>query len=122
MPDEQRGKRIAQARRELQVLLERDVSQRDMARALGVDASTFWTWESGEKVPRSETLERLCRLLRVQPGYLLFGQPPKEAPTPIAEIRKALEPPAVKKSGAAKKVPLTKPVRGFVPRKKGGEG
>jgi transcriptional regulator with XRE-family HTH domain len=74
------GKRLSQARRELAVTREDDVSPIDLARELEVAPATVYSWEADEKTPRRDTLERLAALLGVTPGWLLFGQSPKAAP------------------------------------------
>lgn len=85
------GDRIAQARRVLAVKLFRDVSQLDVARAIGVSASTVSHWETNRKTPSRDSTEKLCRLLGVNPGYILFNQRPAEARVDLESARRQLD-------------------------------
>lgn len=67
------GKRIAQARRELGVREQRDVTQLDLAQAVGTTSASLSEWESDKKVPREESLLRLAKVLGVTPAYLRYG-------------------------------------------------
>jgi transcriptional regulator with XRE-family HTH domain len=56
----------------------RGISRNDIATALGIDRSTVDHWLSGDRRPRTDTLERLAIVLGVRPGDLAFG--PEESP------------------------------------------
>jgi transcriptional regulator with XRE-family HTH domain len=67
------GERIGQARRELGVRERRDVTQREMARAVGVTGTSVSEWESDKVVPREDALAKLAEFLHVTPAYLRYG-------------------------------------------------
>lgn len=69
------GERIAQARRELGVRERRDVTRADLAAACRVVPSAVTYWETDEKTPREDALERLAAYLGVTPAYLRYGIP-----------------------------------------------
>lgn len=71
------GRRIAQARREMSLHEGRDVQQVDMADAIGVSGAAVSRWESDQKRPRDEHLERLADFLGVTPAWLRYGVEPK---------------------------------------------
>lgn len=68
------GARIAQARRELGVREHRDVTQLDLARAVGATSASISEWEADKKVPREASLVRLAKALGVTPAYLRYGE------------------------------------------------
>lgn len=70
--------RIAQARRELGVALHRDVARADLAKLLGVDETTVWNWEKGEKRPSPASRALLSRVLGVTEAFLNYGTLPKQ--------------------------------------------
>lgn len=74
------GKRIAQARRELGVREHRDVTQLDLARAIGTTSASISEWEADKKQPREPSLVKLAKYLRVSPAYLRYGIEPPVAP------------------------------------------
>lgn len=76
------GERVAQARREMSARLRRDVRQMDVARALGVTHTAVSRWESGDKVPDVNTIERLAAFYGLRAGYLAFGELPEREDTP----------------------------------------
>ena len=52
----------------------RDVSQLDVAKAIGVSGAAVSQWENDERVPRDETLFlKLAAYLGVEPGVLRYG-------------------------------------------------
>lgn len=53
------GERIAQARRELGVLLQQDVPPAELARMLGINQGTLSAWESNRNRPSEESLAKL---------------------------------------------------------------
>jgi len=65
-PDGLTGKRLASARNEIRV------SQRALAAELGVSVRTIQNYEAGRFVPYRH-LDKLSRLLRCTPGWLLYG-------------------------------------------------
>jgi len=73
------GSRIAQARRELAVREERDVTQLDVARAVGATGASMSEWENDKKAPREGALAKLADYLGVTPAYLRYGVHPARA-------------------------------------------
>jgi transcriptional regulator with XRE-family HTH domain len=67
------GQRLAQARRELAVRERRDVSQADVADAVGYSRTAVSEWEAGTKIPREEALAKLATFLGVTPAFLRYG-------------------------------------------------
>lgn len=88
------GGRIGQARRELSVREHRDVTQSDLAKAVGVTATSVSEWEADKKVPREAALAKLAAYLGVTPAYLRYGITHESpAPVPVAERAPAELPP-----------------------------
>lgn len=78
------GSRIAQARRELGVRLQRDVTPADLAKLLEVNPATVYRWESDEKAPRDDALAAMAELFGLSLAYLRYGvvQAGPERPSP----------------------------------------
>lgn len=53
------------------LLRDREKTQLDIAKALGVSSSTVSSWCTGEKMPRMDKVERLAEYFRVVKSYLL---------------------------------------------------
>ena len=49
----------------------RGLTQAELAEAIHVDQSTVSAWEAGKKIPRSDRLARLARVLGIDPKALL---------------------------------------------------
>lgn len=84
------GKRLLQARLDLSAKLGRQVTQTEIGKALGVTGVTVGRWESGEKEPSLETVQRLAKLLRTDPAFLAFGAGAQEVVDP--ELDRKLTP------------------------------
>ena len=54
--------------------VEKGLSQAGLAKLLGVSAASVSQWESGEKRPRKDNLERMSEVLGVSVDYLLGKQ------------------------------------------------
>jgi transcriptional regulator with XRE-family HTH domain len=54
----------------------------EVADLLGIGRSTYYSWESGERAPRSEDLPRIAEMLGTSVGAL-YGEP-TPSPTPVA--------------------------------------
>lgn len=67
------GARIAQARRELAVRLQRDVSKAELARLLHIGASSVGDWEDNVSKPKGENLVRLADVLGVSAEWIMKG-------------------------------------------------
>jgi transcriptional regulator with XRE-family HTH domain len=73
------GERLRQARRELAAHERRDVTQAQIAEASGVSAVQVSRYESDLQEPSVGVLARLAAALRVDPGWLAFGDAPATA-------------------------------------------
>lgn len=51
-------------------------------RETGISVSAWESYETGERVPRSDTLKLLCEKLRVSADWLLWGSEPPDFPSP----------------------------------------
>ena len=74
------GDRLAQERREKAARERRDVMQRDVATAVGTTPATVSRWEQGLAKPGDHMMEKLAAYFGVTPGWLRYGQEPREAP------------------------------------------
>jgi transcriptional regulator with XRE-family HTH domain len=54
------------------------VSQKDMAKILGVPYRTYQNWEMGTCSPKHEMIIFLANKLKVDPGELVFGPRPSQ--------------------------------------------
>ena len=45
----------------------KNLTQSELATALGVTKKTIWSWENGKAIPRVDKIEPLCNILGV--GY-----------------------------------------------------
>lgn len=61
----------------------RDVTQADLAAAVGVSAATVSRWEADLAEPTTASLARLAAVLGVTRSYLAFGEGPKTPEPPI---------------------------------------
>lgn len=50
-----------------------NLSQRELADAVGVKHNSVSNWENGQNSPSRETIEKLCRVLNIRPDTL-FGE------------------------------------------------
>lgn len=71
------GERLAQERREKAARERRDISQKDVAEAVGSSAPSVSRWENGGQPPGDAILERLARYFGVTMGWLRYGQEPR---------------------------------------------
>lgn len=62
MPFHENLKRLRQAQ---------NLSQRELAKRLGVANTSYFAWEQGKTRPKQENMEKLARLLKVTPEVLL---------------------------------------------------
>lgn len=65
MDEKLTGKRIRQAR------LMAELSQKEFAQSVGVDASTVWRWEKENRPPSSEVIAKIAEVLGTSVAYLL---------------------------------------------------
>lgn len=97
------GGRIAQARRELGVRRQQDVSPADLAKEVGVSAAAVYNWEGDEKAPNEKSLERLAEVLEVSRAYLRYGEGPKQPELDLGITTGELREREQGKASAAKK-------------------
>ena len=50
-----------------------DMSQKEVAKELGVDVSTIINWEKGKTAPRVDQLQELCRIYDVPIDRVFFN-------------------------------------------------
>lgn len=50
------------------------LSQRDIAKLLGISQASYWEWESGKSFPSSKRIKQLCEILKASPEEV-FGMP-----------------------------------------------
>lgn len=67
-------------------LSKRGISQSQLAAVIGVDRSLICHYCSGRCVPKGENLEKMARVLRVTPSYLLGT----EEETPMSDDKRFL--------------------------------
>ncbi len=76
------GERIKKARSSA------GVTQLGLARTLGIHPTTLNKYEKGHRVPDAALLERMARVLRCDPGWLLAGEAGEErGPLRVSEDR-----------------------------------
>lgn len=86
------GQRLAQARRVKSVRDRRDITQADVADAVGYSRTAVSEWEADAKVPREDALVRLAGYLGVTPAFLRYGivsNPSAIEPISAEEITRA---------------------------------
>lgn len=100
------GERLRQARRELAARRMTDVTQADVAAAVGVTAVTISRYESDLKEPTLQMIANLACVLGVTPGRLAFGDDADRVPEAPKVHRTAGQPvpgtPAPRGSGKAR--------------------
>lgn len=69
----QLGRAIAEARAEYGIRHDVEYRQKDLAQALGVDASEVSRWERGVVIPRLKTVSMIERLLEMSVGSLVLA-------------------------------------------------
>lgn len=56
-----------------QAMYDRDMSASQLAKLVGMERKTVYTWQWGYTMPNSLILARICNVLGVSADYLLFG-------------------------------------------------
>jgi transcriptional regulator with XRE-family HTH domain len=74
------GKKIVQLREEL------DLSQRDLAKKLGVHYQSVGRWEREDGVPDSTDLAKLAELFKVPADFILFDDVPRDGKIDIKDL------------------------------------
>lgn len=67
----------------------RDMSQAELADAIGVTEETVWSWEASRSLPRASMLERLELEFQLRPGELVELRAAQERQRLYSERRKA---------------------------------
>lgn len=49
------------------------MSQKDLAKILGVSRQLVWSWESGKIIPKFDQAQRICEILMVPINRIFFG-------------------------------------------------
>ncbi|MFM2476395.1 S24 family peptidase [Celerinatantimonas sp. MCCC 1A17872] len=80
MQNETIGERIRRVRNELKL------TQKDIAKSIGVSAASVTQWERGDTTPKGSNLIALCKKLKVDPSWLQTGKGEKTAAMPNAEL------------------------------------
>ena len=68
------------------VMLERECSQNDVSKALGVSQPTVSSWMTAKKVPKIETVDRLCAYLHCRRSDLIE----EHTAAPLEDARREL--------------------------------
>lgn len=50
---------------------EKNISQEELGKIMGVNRRTISSWECGVREPSIDTIEKLCKFFEVSAGYLL---------------------------------------------------
>lgn len=69
------GRRIVEARLAESYRREREMTQAEIAEALGVTPLTVSRWEAGTKAPELSRIPALAAALKCDPGWLTYGPP-----------------------------------------------
>lgn len=65
---------MAQERREKAARERRDISQRDVAEAVGTSGANVSRWEAGQAIPGEEFLAKLATFFGVSRAWLRYGE------------------------------------------------
>jgi transcriptional regulator with XRE-family HTH domain len=68
------GERLAQERREKAAREHRDITQRDVARAVGLTSAAISNYEKGGTIPNDDILAKLAAFYGVRPSWLRYGE------------------------------------------------
>jgi len=71
------GERLAQERREKAARERRDLSQKDVAEAIGSSGPSVSRWESDVGMPSEAMIQKLAAYFGVTPGWLRYGHGPR---------------------------------------------
>lgn len=98
------GERLAQERREKAARDRRDITQRDVAKKVGLTGAAISKYESGETIPNDDILKRLADFYGVRPGWLRYGEGDKyPSELPPGLIAKQQRPDATTSPAAKRK-------------------
>lgn len=56
-----------------QAMYDRDMNASQLAKLVGMERKTVYSWQWGDSMPNSLILARICKVLGVSADYLLFG-------------------------------------------------
>jgi transcriptional regulator with XRE-family HTH domain len=74
------GKKITQLREEM------GISQRELARKLGVHYQSIGRWEHDETIPDANDLRKIAEFFKVTMDYLFFDNVPKDGRIDIPDV------------------------------------
>lgn len=57
------------------LLKEKDMTQRDLARKIGVTDSAMSHYIKGDRVPRAAVILQIANALETSPDYIMYGKP-----------------------------------------------
>jgi phage repressor protein C with HTH and peptisase S24 domain len=75
------GTRLRQRRKELKL------TQKQVAKSVGITASSVTQWELGATKPSGESLYALCKTIQCQPDWLLYGKGPLSEEARTQKVR-----------------------------------
>lgn len=70
--------------------IEKNTSQKQVAKDLGISITTISQYESDSRFPNEDMLKRLCRYYQISSGYLLELTDAKHAPLSKEEAKKKM--------------------------------
>ena len=85
-PAEAFGDRLAQERREKAARERRDITQRDVAKAVGLTSAAISKYEAGENIPNDAILAKIGAFYGVRPSWLRYGEGEKYEATATVEV------------------------------------
>lgn len=74
-----KGTKRAFAQRVMQLRDERDLTQNQLGKRVGVSGTCVWNWETGNTFPRTAAMTRLADALGTSVDYLIVGNGPSTA-------------------------------------------
>ena len=75
------GERLAQERREKAARDRRDITQRDVAKAVNLTSAAISRYEAGDVIPNDDILARLAAYYGIRPSWLRYGEGEKYPPS-----------------------------------------
>lgn len=82
--DEEKYKQIL-AKNLTAAMEKRDISQRELARRLGVSSTTVSQWCAGKISPRMNRVDAICKILNLKRSDLMLSKEEAPAPEPTDE-------------------------------------